>query len=112
MFSTVAAKKGFANHSIISPAKAAIEGLTVALAAEFAPNIRVNCIAPSLTKSKIASSVLKNQTIEEAIAKMHPLKRIGEGDDSANLANFLLTTKSSWITGQIIGVDGGRSNIS
>ena len=112
LFSTVAAKKGFANHSIISPAKAAIEGLTVALAAEFAPNIRVNCIAPSLTKSKIASSVLKNQTIEEAIAKMHPLKRIGEGDDSANLANFLLTTKSSWITGQIIGVDGGRSNIS
>ena len=112
LFSTVAAKKGFANHSIISPAKAAIEGLTVALAAEFAPNIRVNCIAPSLTKSKIASSVLKNQTIEEAIAKMHPLKRLGEGDDSANLANFLLTTKSSWITGQIIGVDGGRSNIS
>ena len=112
LFSTVAAKKGFANHSIISPAKAAIEGLTVALAAEFAPNIRVNCIAPSLTKSKIASSVLKNQTIEEAIAKMHPLKRLGEGDDSANLANFLLTTKSSWITGQIIGVDGGRSNIT
>ena len=112
LFSTVAAKKGFANHSIISPAKAAIEGLTVALAAEFAPNIRVNCIATSLTKSKIASSVLKNQTIEEAIAKMHPLKRLGEGDDSANLANFLLTTKSSWITGQIIGVDGGRSNIS
>jgi NAD(P)-dependent dehydrogenase (short-subunit alcohol dehydrogenase family) len=112
LFSTVAAKKGFANHSIISSAKAAIEGLTVALAAEFAPNIRVNCIAPSLTKSKIASVVLKNQTIEESIAKMHPLKRIGKGDDSANLANFLLTTKSSWITGQIIGVDGGRSNIS
>ena len=112
LFSTVAAKKGFANHSIISSAKAAIEGLTVALAAELAPNIRVNCIAPSLTKSKIASAVLKNQTIEESIAKMHPLKRIGEGDDSANLANFLLTKKSSWITGQIIGVDGGRSNIS
>ena len=112
LFSTVAAKKGFVNHSIISSAKAAIEGLTVALAAELAPHIRVNCIAPSLTKSKIASAVLKNQTIEESIAKMHPLKRIGEGDDSANLANFLLTTKSSWITGQIIGVDGGRSNIS
>ena len=112
LFSTVAAKKGFVNHSIISSAKAAIEGLTVALAAELAPSIRVNCIAPSLTKSKIASAVLKNQTIEDAIAKMHPLKRIGEGDDSANLANFLLTTKSSWITGQIIGVDGGRSNIT
>ena len=112
LFSTVASKKGFLNHSIISSAKAAVEGLTVALAAELAPNVRVNCIAPSITKSKIANAVLKNQTIEDAIAKMHPLKRIGEGDDSANLANFLLTTKSSWITGQIIGVDGGRSNIT
>ena len=65
-----------------------------------------------MTKSKIASSLLKNSSIEESIAKMHPLKRLGEGIDSANLANFLLTEKSSWITGQIIGVDGGRSNIS
>jgi NAD(P)-dependent dehydrogenase (short-subunit alcohol dehydrogenase family) len=112
LFSTVAAKKGFSNHSIISSAKAAIEGLTVALAAELAPNIRINCIAPSLTKSKIASAVIKNSTIEESIAKMHPLKRIGQGIDSANLANFLLTDDSSWITGQIIGVDGGRSNIA
>ena len=112
LFSTVAAKKGFSNHSIISSAKAAIEGLTVALAAELAPNIRINCIAPSLTKSKIARTVIKNSAIEESIAKMHPLKRIGQGIDSANLANFLLTEKSSWITGQIIGVDGGRSNIA
>jgi len=112
LFSTVAAKKGFANHSIISSAKAAVEGLAVALAAEFAPSIRVNCIAPSLTKSKIANSVIKNSSIEESISKMHPLKRIGEGVDSANLASFLLTEKSSWITGQIIGVDGGRSSIA
>jgi NAD(P)-dependent dehydrogenase (short-subunit alcohol dehydrogenase family) len=112
LFSTVAAKKGFTNHSIISSAKSAVEGLTVALASELAPNIRINCIAPSLTKSKIAKSVIRNSTIEESIAKMHPLKRIGEGIDSANLASFLLTQKSSWITGQIIGVDGGRSNIS
>jgi NAD(P)-dependent dehydrogenase (short-subunit alcohol dehydrogenase family) len=112
LFSTVAAKKGFANHSIISSAKAAVEGLTVALAAELAPNIRINCIAPSLTKSKIASSIIKNPSIEQSIAKMHPLKRLGEGTDSANLANFLLTSKSSWITGQIIAVDGGRSNIA
>ena len=112
LFSTVAAKKGFANHSIISSAKAAVEGLTVALAAELAPNIRINCIAPSLTKSKIASSIIKNPSIEQSIAKMHPLKRLGEGVDSANLANFLLTSKSSWITGQIIAVDGGRSNIA
>ena len=112
LFSTVAAKKGFVNHSIISSAKAAVEGLTVALAAELAPNIRINCIAPSLTKSKIASSIIKNSSIEQSIAKMHPLKRLGEGIDSANLANFLLTSKSSWITGQIIAVDGGRSNIA
>ncbi len=112
LFSTVAAKKGFVNHSIISSAKAAVEGLTVALAAELAPDIRINCIAPSLTKSKIASSIIKNTSIEQSIAKMHPLKRLGEGADSANLANFLLTSKSSWITGQIIAVDGGRSNIA
>ena len=112
MFSTVAAKKGFPNHSIISPAKAAVEGLTVALAAELAPHIRVNCIAPSLTKSKMAKNVIKNSKIEESIAKLHPLKRIGEGVDAANLAHFLLSENSSWITGQIIGVDGGRAAIA
>jgi len=111
LFSTVAAKKGFANHSIISSAKSGVEGLTVALAAELAPYIRVNCIAPSLTKSKIAKSVIKSSQIEQSIAKMHPLKRIGEPSDSANLANFLLSKSSSWITGQIIGVDGGRSSL-
>ena len=112
LFSTVAAKKGFTNHSIISSAKSGVEGLTVALAAEFAPNIRVNCIAPSLTKSKMAKNVIKNSKIEESIAKLHPLKRIGEGADAANLANFLLSKNSSWITGQIIGVDGGRATIA
>ena len=112
LFSTVAAKKGFVNHSIISSAKSGVEGLTVALAAEFAPNIRVNCIAPSLTKSKMAKNVIKNSKIEESIAKLHPLKRIGEGIDAANLAHFLLSKNSSWITGQIIGVDGGRGAIA
>ena len=112
LFSTVAAKKGFANHSIISSAKSGIEGLTVSLAAEFAPEIRVNCIAPSLIKSKMAKNVIKNSKIEESIAKLHPLKRIGEGSDAANLANFLLSKNSSWITGQIIGVDGGRAVIA
>ena len=112
LFSTVAAKKGFANHSIISSVKSGIEGLTVSLAAELAPDIRVNCIAPSLTKSNLANKIIKKKTIEDSIAKMHPLKRLGEGNDSASLANFLLTKKSSWITGQIIGVDGGRSNIT
>ena len=111
LFSTVAAKRGFSNHSIISSTKAAVEGLTVSLAAEFAPHIRVNCIAPSLTKSKISEPILKNAPIAEGIAKAHPMKRIGEGKDAAAMAKFLLTDESSWITGQIIGVDGGRSSI-
>jgi len=112
LFSTVAAQRGFTNHSIIASAKAAIEGLTVSLAAEFAPKIRVNCIAPSLTNSKIAQPMLKNTAIAEGIAKAHPLKRLGEGKDSAALAKFLLTEESSWVTGQIIAVDGGRSKLS
>ena len=112
MFSTVAAKKGFSNHSIISPAKAAVEGLTVALAAELAPHTRVNCIAPSLTKSKMSKFLLQNLKSIDSISKLHPLKRIGEGFDAANLAKFLLSENSSWITGQIIGVDGGRAAIA
>ena len=112
MFSTVAAQRGFTNHSIIASTKAAVEGLTVSLAAEFAPNIRVNCVAPSLTKSKIAEPMLKNIAIAEGIAKAHPLKRLGEGKDSASLAKFLITEDSSWVTGQIIAVDGGRSKLS
>jgi len=112
LFSTVAAQRGFTNHAIIASAKAAVEGLTVSLAAEFAPNIRVNCVAPSLTKSKIAEPMLKNTAIAEGIAKAHPLKRLGEGKDSAALAKFLLTEDSSWVTGQIIAVDGGRSKLS
>ena len=112
LFSTVAAQRGFTNHAIIASAKAAVEGLTVTLAAEFAPNIRVNCIAPSLSKSKIAEPMLKNPTIAEGIAKAHPLKRLGEGKDSAALAKFLITEESSWVTGQIIAVDGGRSKLS
>ena len=112
LFSTVAAQRGFTNHTIIASAKAAVEGLTVTLAAEFAPSIRVNCIAPSLSKSKIAEPMLKNTSIAESIAKAHPLKRLGEGKDSAALAKFLITDESSWITGQIIAVDGGRSKLS
>ncbi len=111
LFSTVAVKRGFTNHSIIASTKAAVEGLTISLAAEFAPNIRVNCIAPSLTNSKIAQPLLKNTIMAESIAKAHPMKRIGEGKDAAAMAKFLLTDESSWITGQIIGVDGGRSSI-
>ena len=112
LFSTVAAQRGFTNHTIIASAKAAVEGLTVTLAAEFAPNIRVNCIAPSLSRSKIAEPMLKNPAVAEGIAKAHPLKRLGEGKDSASLAKFLITEDSSWVTGQVIAVDGGRSKLS
>ena len=112
LFSTVAVKQGFPNHAIVSSAKGAIEGLTLALAAEFAPNVRVNCIAPSLTNSKMSNFLLKNEKVAEGIAKMHPLKRIGEGSDTASVARFLLTKESSWITGQIVGVDGGRSSVA
>jgi NAD(P)-dependent dehydrogenase (short-subunit alcohol dehydrogenase family) len=112
LFSTVAARKGFTNHSIISSAKAAVEGLTVALAAEFSPHVRVNCIAPSLSKSKMGEFLLKNEKIAEGIAKLHPLKRLGEGSDFSAIAKFLMSEESSWMTGQIIGVDGGRSSIA
>ena len=112
IFSTVAVRRGFTNHSIIASVKGALEGLTVSLAAEFAPNIRVNCIAPSLTNSKIAEPMLKNKVLADGIAKAHPLKRLGEGKDSASLAKFLITEDSSWVTGQIIAVDGGRSKLS
>ena len=112
LFSTVAVRRGFTNHSIVASAKGAVEGLTVSLAAELAPNIRVNCIAPSLTKSKISNFLLKNEKMAESIAKMHPLKRLGEGSDSSSVANFLLSDNSSWITGQILGVDGGRSSLT
>ena len=112
LFSTVAIKQGFPNHAIVASAKGAVEGLTVSLAAEFAPNIRVNCIAPSLTNSKISQFLLKNEKIAEGIAKMHPLKRLGNGNDSSSMAKFLLSEESSWITGQVIGVDGGRSSVA
>ena len=112
LLSTVAAQRGVTNHSIIASAKAAVEGLTVSLAAEFAPNIRVNCVALSLTNSKIAQPLLKNSALAQVIAKAHPLKRIGEGKDGAALAKFLVTDESSWVTGQVIAVDGGRSKLS
>ncbi len=110
LFSSVAAQVGFANHTVIGAAKAGVEGLALALAAELAP-VRVNCIAPSLTRSKIAASMTDNPAIAKAIAAQHPIPRLGEPDDSAALAAFLLSGQAGWMTGQVIGVDGGRARV-
>jgi NAD(P)-dependent dehydrogenase (short-subunit alcohol dehydrogenase family) len=111
LFSSVAARTGFTNHLAIAAAKAAVEGMTVALAAELAPAVRVNCIAPSLTRSRIAEPLTKNPAIAEAIAKLHPLPRLGEPEDIAAMADLLLSPSAGWITGQVIAVDGGRSTL-
>jgi NAD(P)-dependent dehydrogenase (short-subunit alcohol dehydrogenase family) len=111
LFSSIAARAGFTNHAAIAAAKGAVEGLTVALAAELAPAIRINCIAPSLTRSTMAAPLLANAQMAEAIAKQHPIPRLGEGEDAAALADFLLSEQAGWITGQIMAVDGGRSTV-
>ena len=110
-FSTVAVAQGFTAHASVSMAKGAIEGLTRALAAELAPKIRVNAIAPSLTKTPLANPLTSNEAMATAIAGLHAAQRLGEADDIAEMAALLLSPKSSWITGQIIGVDGGRSTL-
>ena len=111
LFSTVAVRQGFANHAITSSVKGAIEGLTLALAAELAPRIRVNCIAPSLTRTPLAQGFTANETVARSIAQLHALGRLGEPDDIAAAAAFLLNPAASWITGQVIAVDGGRSTL-
>ena len=111
LFSTVAVQSGLPFHAQVAASKGALEGLTKALAAEFAPRIRVNCIAPSLTNTPLAASLLNTEQKVEANAQRHPLKRIGTTEDIANMAAFLLSEKASWITGQIIHVDGGMSSI-
>jgi NAD(P)-dependent dehydrogenase (short-subunit alcohol dehydrogenase family) len=107
----VAVQKGLPFHSQVSASKGAIEGLTRALAAEFAPSIRVNCIAPSLTDTPLAASLLNTEQKKEANALRHPMKRVGTARDIAEMAAFLLSAKSSWMTGQIIGVDGGMGSL-
>jgi NAD(P)-dependent dehydrogenase (short-subunit alcohol dehydrogenase family) len=110
-FSTVAVHQGFTSHASIALAKGAVEGLTLALAAELAPKVRVNCIAPSLMRTPLAKGLTASEQMATAIAQMHALPRLGEPEDAARLAAFLATDDAGWITGQIIGVDGGRSSL-
>ena len=112
LFSTVASGRGFPFHSMVATSKGAIEGLTRALAAELSPTIRVNCIAPSITDTPLASRLLDTEDKKQQNAVRHPLKRIGTPADIAATAAFLLSDKSGWITGQVIHVDGGLSTIS
>ena len=111
VFSTVAVQLGLPFHSQVSASKGAIEGLTKALSAEWAPSIRVNCIAPSLTDTPLAANLLNTDEKKAANALRHPLKKIGTANDIANMAAFLLSENAAWITGQIIHVDGGMSTI-
>ena len=111
LFSTVAAGVGMPFHSSIAAAKGAVEGLTRALAAELAPTIRVNCIAPSLTDTPLADKLLNTEEKREASAQRHPLKRIGAPEEIAALAAFLLSDDAAWMTGQILHADGGMSAV-
>ena len=112
MFSSVAARSGFNNHAVVSASKAAVEGLAIALAAELAPAVRVNAVAPSLTHtSNMSAALTANEKMAAAIASAHPIPRLGAPEDSASAAAFLLSSEASWVTGQVLGVDGGRSVI-
>jgi NAD(P)-dependent dehydrogenase (short-subunit alcohol dehydrogenase family) len=111
LFSSVAASMGMPFHTSVAAAKGAIEGFAKALAAEYAPKIRVNVIAPSLTDTPLAEKFLSNDDKKEKSAQRHPLKRVGTSEDMAQMASFLLSEKSSWISGQILHVDGGMSTL-
>ncbi|MCJ2078369.1 SDR family NAD(P)-dependent oxidoreductase [Methylobacterium sp. HMF5984] len=109
LFSTVAVAQGFPAHASVAMAKGAVEGLGLSLAAELAPHVRINVVAPSLTRTPLAAAITGNATLAQGIAAMHALQRLGTPEDIAGLAAFLVSAEAGWITGQIIGADGGRS---
>lgn len=109
LFSTVAVRQGMPFHASVASAKGAVEGLTRSLAAELAPSVRVNAIAPSLTDTRLAAQLLSSEDKREASAARHPLRRVGTPSDIAAMALFLLEDSGAWITGQVLGVDGGLS---
>lgn len=111
-FSTVAVGTGMPFHTSVAAAKGAIEGFAKSMAAEYAPKIRVNVVAPSLVDTSLAKRLLSNDRKREMMNERHPLKRIGEAADIANIAVFLLSDHSTWMTGQIVGVDGGMSTLN
>ena len=98
-------------HASIAMCKASVEALTRSLAAEWAPKIRLNCIAPSLVETKMTERLTNSELKKESIEKKHPLKKIGEANDISNMISYLLSNKSKWITGQTIRIDGGLSVI-
>jgi short-subunit dehydrogenase len=111
LFSTVAVGQGMPMHASVAAAKGAVEGLMRSLAAEWAPKIRVNAIAPALTDTPLAARLLSSPDKREALAARYPLKRVGTPADVAALAKFLLSAESDWMTGQVFGVDGGMSTL-
>ena len=111
LFSSAAARQGFSLHASMGMAKGAVTGLMLSLAAELSPKVRVNAIAPSLVRTNMASRILSNEKTAEAIAGGHALERLGEPADVGALAAFLISTDADWVTGQVIGVDGGRATL-
>jgi NAD(P)-dependent dehydrogenase (short-subunit alcohol dehydrogenase family) len=109
LFSTVAVAQGFPAHASVAMAKGAVEGLALSLAAELSPQIRVNVVAPSLTRTPLSAAITGSATLASGIAAMHAMQRLGTPEDIAGLASFLVSEEAAWITGQVIGVDGGRS---
>jgi NAD(P)-dependent dehydrogenase (short-subunit alcohol dehydrogenase family) len=111
LFSSVAAGQGFSAHASIGSAKAAVEGLVRSLAAELAPAVRVNAVAPGLTRTPLAAAMTANEAMAKAIAGLNPIPRLGEPDDIAAAAEYLMGPSAGWVTGQVVAVDGGRSTL-